>query len=148
MPAIFRRPAVWWFACALWAGLLFWLSSRPALHPPVAVRIPHADKIAHFSYFFIGGIFLSLALHSLKPRFPGKLILTVLAAAAIAGAIDEFHQSFVPNRSGNDPGDWLADVLGATTAAAILGKTILHPSRGRNCRKPENRARPGHRPAI
>ena len=129
MPAVLRRPAFWWLACLLWAGLLFWLSSRPAFHPPVAVRIAHADKIAHFTYFFLGGAFFSMALHSLKPRAPGKLVLTVLAAAATAGAIDEFHQSFVPNRTGNDPGDWLADVLGATAAATILGTTILRPAR-------------------
>jgi VanZ family protein len=33
------------------------------------------------------------------------------------GVADEFHQSFVPGRQGNDLGDMTADLIGATLGA-------------------------------
>ncbi|MEY3896711.1 MAG: hypothetical protein RLZZ214_2231 [Verrucomicrobiota bacterium] len=54
-----------------------------------------------------------------------KLITTAVVVVALIGALDEYHQSFTPGRSGNDPFDWLADLLGAT-AGAFAFKRIHH----------------------
>lgn len=101
-----------------WLGTLWWLSSRSV---PVA-KLPtfqFADKVAHFGYFFVGGILLSMALRDVLPKWKTRA-LSVIIASALIGAGDEFHQSFVPNRFGNDPWDWLADVLGGTAAALVV----------------------------
>lgn len=36
------------------------------------------------------------------------------------GVVDEYHQSFFKNRTGNDPFDWLADTLGAFFGALVF----------------------------
>lgn len=105
-------------AALLWLAALWWLSSRSA---PVG-KLPDfqfADKVAHFGYFFIGGCLLAITLRNAVPDWK-KRALCVIVASALIGAADEYHQSFVENRYGNDPWDWLADVLGGTTAALIV----------------------------
>jgi len=42
-----------------------------------------------------------------------------MAFTAVAGALDEFHQTFTPGRSGNDFFDWLADLSGGLLGAMI-----------------------------
>ena len=114
---------IWWprvaaFLWLLWLGTLWWLSSRSL---PVA-KLPtfqFADKVVHFGYFFVGGLLLAIALRDVLPNWKTRA-LCVIAASALIGAGDEFHQSFVPNRYGNDPWDWLANVLGGTAAALIV----------------------------
>jgi VanZ family protein len=110
-----RFAAILW---AIWLGTLWWLSSRSL---PVATlpTFQFTDKVAHFGYFFVGGSLLAVALRDVVPNWKPR-VFCVIAACALIGAGDEFHQSFVPNRYGNDPWDWLADVLGGTTAALIV----------------------------
>ena len=45
-----------------------------------------------------------------------NLVLVV----GLTGALDEWHQSHVPGRSGNDPADFAADLLGAVAGALLL----------------------------
>ncbi len=45
-----------------------------------------------------------------------------LAVLACLGALDEYRQSFTPGRSGNDPFDWLADVLGSATGLFLANR--------------------------
>ncbi len=102
------------------------LSSLPGqveLVPP----IDHFDKIVHFCYFFGGGGLLSAWLFRLRSDLPNwKAILSVtILTVALLGGLDEFHQTFTPGRSGNDPYDWLADILGAA-AGAFTFKRIHH----------------------
>lgn len=107
-------------AAAAWVGwlvVLWFLSSMPG-SPRRLPDIQFADKVAHFGYFFLGGLFLSRALRDRVPRWKHRA-MCLIAASAIIGAADEFHQSHVPNRCGNDPWDWLADVLGGTAAAFV-----------------------------
>jgi VanZ family protein len=112
-----HRP--WFFAVACWAGLLFFLSSRavPEVGGP---QIPHLDKIAHAVYFTAGSACFFMGVRLLCPRRHGRfaLLLAVLFCAVV-GALDEFHQSFVPERMGNDPFDWMADVLGGFLGSAV-----------------------------
>jgi VanZ family protein len=106
------RPLFWLISWCMWFSVLWLLSSSdPKLNN--GLTIPNIDKLYHFGYFMIGGFFAANLLH-LKPQFQWeKIVLIVTLVGAIVGAIDEYHQSFNPERSGNDLGDWLADTLGA-----------------------------------
>jgi len=105
------QAIVWLLLWAVWFGILWTLSgSNPQIDQ--APEIPHFDKVLHFGYFMIGGFCAANFFH-IKSRLPWKKIfLIVLLIGATVGAIDEYHQSFTPGRSGNDIGDWLADSLG------------------------------------
>lgn len=82
------------------------------------------DKVEHASYFCAGGLCFYLALRLMFPKLPtsSAMVLTIVFCSLI-GATDEFHQSFVPGRSGNDLGDWLADTFGGLFAA-LIGRKI------------------------
>lgn len=110
---------LWFFAVACWAGLLFFLSSR-AVPDVGGPEIPYFDKIAHAVYFTAGSACFFMGVRLLWPHRSGKfaLVLAVLLSAVV-GALDEFHQSFVPERMGNDPFDWMADVLGGFLGSAV-----------------------------
>ena len=47
-------------------------------------------------------------------------MITVVIVLAMVGVLDEWHQSWIPERSGNDFGDWLADVAGALAGALVF----------------------------
>lgn len=81
--------------------------------------VDHADKILHFTYFFFGGIACAGWLFRLRPEAPDwkRIVLLSIVLLSAVGVIDEWHQSHTPNRSGNDPGDMMADFLGAAAGA-------------------------------
>jgi len=82
--------------------------------------IIHPDKILHISYFFVGAFCLSISALLEHSRFSHQQRrIGLLILFAMIGAADEFHQSFTPGRSGNDPWDWLADVIGAGVGILI-----------------------------
>jgi VanZ family protein len=73
----------------------------------------------HFGYFFGGAGLLSAALFlqgDHPPSWPA-LMFRVCAILWLIGILDEWHQSWVPERSGNDVGDWLADATGTVVGA-------------------------------
>jgi VanZ family protein len=121
-----RNPRFWLVGFLLWFGVLWGLSSFRIPSDGVPL-VPHLDKIVHFGYFFGGSGLLCAWLFRRNPERPdwAKLISTAVLVIALIGALDEFHQSFTPGRSGNDPGDWLADLLGAV-AGAFTFKRFHH----------------------
>ncbi|MEN9974687.1 MAG: hypothetical protein RLZZ282_693 [Verrucomicrobiota bacterium] len=121
MLPLLRHPAIWFSALLSWFSLLWILSSLsglPEIIPPSP--IPHFDKVEHFGFFLGGGVLFAGCLLSLTPGPPAwpRIFGTALIALALIGVLDEYHQCFTPGRSGADPWDWLADVLGA--AAGVL----------------------------
>ena len=115
-----RHPAIWFSALALWVGLLWMLSSFSSAGPPMPVA--NLDKLAHFAYFLGGGILFAGCHFSLRPDRPewANILASAIIAMALIGFLDEWHQCFTPGRSGADPWDWLADVLGGTAGALTL----------------------------
>jgi VanZ family protein len=101
---------LWWFAVIIWAVVLWNLSASPSLQS--GPSFPLNDKFLHCGYFGGGAVCFLLALFGKTTPLPGwrTLALRSLPFTAIIGALDEFHQTFTPGRSGNDPWDWLADV--------------------------------------
>lgn len=120
LPAWLGAARFWLAAYAVWLVAL-WVLSSGSTTVPNAPQIPFMDKVAHFGYFFGGGGLLSAALFGGNPRISKtRLVLMVAIAAAVIGCLDEYHQTFTPGRSGNDPWDWLADVLGGTAGAFVF----------------------------
>jgi VanZ family protein len=80
------------------------------------------DKVFHFGYFFGGAGLLAAALFLRPSSVPnwGMIIVLVVVIASAVGLLDEWHQSWSPERSGNDPGDWLADAYGALAGALVF----------------------------
>ena len=124
MARLLRNPQFWFAGFLLWFAVLWWLSSF-SLVGKIAPPIPNFDKLAHFGYFFGGSGLLCAYLFRRKPDRPNwkAIIGGVIVAIALTGGLDEYHQSFTPGRSGNDPYDWLADVLGATAGAFTFKRT-------------------------
>lgn len=77
-------------------------------------------KIAHFTIYAVLGAMLINFFRSIKHRkiIGFKYTIISLAIAATYSCIDEFHQSFIPERDGN-PLDIVIDSLGACAGIAI-----------------------------
>jgi VanZ family protein len=102
-----------------YAALLFWISS---LSPPDAPTygLEWGDKINHAGAFGLMAILWFRASAWFLPRSSRRTrCLLTLALVALYGATDEIHQSFVPGRE-SDITDWIADVVGATLAIAVI----------------------------
>lgn len=123
---LLRAQIFWLASLILWVATLCILSSSSKNMPEGAPEIPHIDKILHFGYFFGGGIIFAtwiLLWKGASAKFVFRIVIPLTILACI-GALDEYRQSFVPGRSGNDPFDWLADVLGSATG--LLVANIFH----------------------
>lgn len=123
------KPAAYLFLLLVWLVTLWFLSEGHPT-PENAPSFLHLDKIAHFGYFFGGGgllaAWLGLRQRMKSPDRPLRnVFFIVLLAGCVIGRLDEYHQSFTPGRSGNDGGDWLADILGAATGAWVMLCLVL-----------------------
>ncbi len=120
-PARARRLVAGVLALA-WAGLVFWLSSRPDPLPISLASFPGSDKVLHGSAYAVLGALLVLA--TAGARFPARRAVVIAAAlASLYGVTDELHQSFVPGRD-TSAGDWIADTVGALAGAAAAAASL------------------------
>lgn len=106
-----------WFPSIAVAGAIFYLShqSQP---PGDAVLDLVSDCLLHFCAYGILGLCLVWgATDRLRRRLSGKAALLLIGTAMLYGLSDEWHQSFIPERT-SSLGDWVADSLGA--AVCIL----------------------------
>ncbi|MEX1049415.1 MAG: VanZ family protein [Akkermansiaceae bacterium] len=119
-------PRFWLAAFLLWFGVL-WVLSSFAIAGPETPPVTHFDKVAHFGFFFGGSGLLTAFFYRLNPGQPNwkLLFIGVVGVLAAVGALDEWRQSHVPGRSGNDLADWLADVTGAVSGCFVF-KAIHH----------------------
>jgi VanZ family protein len=120
-----KTSALWWFGVLVWGAVLWTLSANSTL--PSGPSFPLKDKLLHCTYFCGGAFCLLLALHGKRSSLPSwrALVIPAFLFTAIIGALDEFHQTFTPGRSGNDPWDWLADVTGGVLAAWIVIRLLI-----------------------
>lgn len=106
----------------LWAALVLILTSIPSPSLVVDPPVPGTDKVGHLALY---GVLAFLSARA-APAARGPLaMLALLAAISAFGAVDEWHQQFVPGRS-QDRADWFAD-----TAGAAIGIFIAQTARRR-----------------
>lgn len=106
-----------WLPVALYAAVIFGLSSIPSLPAPPG---PLTDKDIHFGFYagFTALIVRALAGGRLSQVSLGVAVASV-GLAVLYGASDELHQSFVPGRTMSGM-DLVADAIGASLAAVVL----------------------------
>ena len=96
-----------------WVVLTFFLTSFP--NPRVPLLFRFADKVAHLGFYAVMG--LLCAFWRRESGVPaGRAILEALFFTAVAGAVDEVHQYWIPGRSA-EFFDWVMDALGGGIGA-------------------------------
>ncbi len=126
-----RRGRLYFAMLAGWVALTLTLTSIP--NPGFAPSFPGADKIAHFGFYGVAGFLFVLWR---RETGKGAAVAVVWAAifAALLGAVDEFHQQWIPGRS-MEFLDWVTDVAGGTAGgfcsavAASIFPILLTPRR-------------------
>jgi len=129
----------------LYAMFIFYLSSNQSISSPVAIIhflkpilkslespgfefilypfyffAKYLDKTAHMVLYAGFGFFLYLTLkNSPYQRLRSRAFLFAIIIGTAYGAIDEFHQSFVPGRT-ESIYDLFADAIGVTLAQTII----------------------------
>jgi VanZ family protein len=110
-----------WGPAALWAAVLFLLSGWSGLN----VDLPSgADKFVHAGLYLVLGLSLAWGKVRTGLGVPGVLLLLIGVGY---GALDEWHQSFVPGRTVS-MGDWVADSAGVMLGL-VLFSSFLSRSR-------------------
>jgi VanZ family protein len=103
-----------WFRSACIAGALF----MAAVLLFGAERIGEINQVPNWlhkvEHFFYYGIMAVLVAHGVGRRF----LWIAIAAAPLVGALDEWHQLYVPGRN-SSVYDWMVDAAG--TIAAVYG---------------------------
>ena len=83
------------------------------------IDIPNIDKLFHFVEYFILGALLVRAFANSSDKANFKLILLLsILIASIYGALDEFHQRFIPGRS-PEIFDIFSDIIGSFSGALL-----------------------------
>ncbi|MEN9469166.1 MAG: hypothetical protein RL630_899 [Verrucomicrobiota bacterium] len=118
---ILRCGPLLWALFVIWLGILFFFSSSES-PKDMPTLLPHQDKVIHFVFYAGGACALAGALtRSFSLRGAWLLVPTVIVLA-LAGALDEYNQQFVPGRMGMDPLDWVADITGAAFGVLVLAR--------------------------
>jgi VanZ family protein len=97
---------------AVWAAVIFTLSSIPSLDSGLGTWDTVLRKLAHLAEYAVLGALLYRALR----REPAAIALGSLYAVT-----DEVHQAFVSGRQGS-PLDWLIDTVGVVAGALLLSR--------------------------
>lgn len=79
-------------------------------NPPVPPGLGRFDKVVHFAMYALLAALLVWAWADGRPS--AIVVIATLLAVAAYGALDEWHQQFIPGRS-MELNDWLADSAGA-----------------------------------
>jgi VanZ family protein len=98
---------------AVWVAFTLTLTSIP--NPQLAPTFLGADKVAHFGFYGVGG-FLFVLWRMESGKAAVVAVLCAALFAALLGAVDEFHQQWIPGRS-MEFFDWVADFTGGSTGA-------------------------------
>jgi VanZ family protein len=104
-----------WGPAALWAAVLFLLSEIEGLGRGLPTG---GDKLAHGGLYFMLGLSLAWGKRRIGAGVPGLLLLLMGVGY---GALDEWHQSFVPGRY-SSVGDWVADSAGVMLGLVLFSR--------------------------
>ena len=104
------RNRLYFSMLAAWVALTLTLTSIPNLN--IGPNFPWEDKVAHFGFYGVAGFLFVLWRREIGK---GAAVAVAWAAifAALLGAVDEFHQQWIPGRS-MELLDWVMDFAGGT----------------------------------
>ncbi len=108
-----------WLAVAAWAGLIFLLSAQPGLRVSSDPGVDGPTR--HVAHIVVYAVLTALIGWALTRHQPPTLRIALIAGglALLYGATDEWHQTFVPSRTGR-PEDLIWDALGALVGIGAL----------------------------
>jgi VanZ family protein len=104
-----------WGPVVLWAAVLFLLSELQWSGRDLPIG---SDKLAHGGLYLILGLSLGWGRRSAGSSVPW---VTMLLVGVGYGALDEWHQSFVPGRDVS-VGDWVADGAGVLLGLVLFSR--------------------------
>ena len=93
-----------------WVALILTLTSIP--DPVFGPSFPGADKLAHFGFYGVMGFLFVLWRREIGTGASAAIVCAAIFAALL-GAVDEFHQQWIPGRS-MELLDWAMDFAGGT----------------------------------
>jgi VanZ family protein len=108
-----------WLPSLCWMGVIFYLSSRSGTELQGMFPFFDSFNFGHFFAFFILALLYYWALFPCEARIKMDIRLLAVLLSALYGISDEFHQSFIPNRT-PDVLDIVNDGLGAASAMLLL----------------------------
>jgi VanZ family protein len=98
---------------------LYWLALFVLTHlPPNTLHGPGGDKLHHFLAYMVLSFMLGATFWQVFPKRRRIVPILVILVGAGYGVFDELTQ--IPVGRDAEVGDWIADISGATTAAAAL----------------------------
>lgn len=104
-----------WGPAALWALVLFLLSELRGVPEPLTPLTVIPSPLIHVLLYTTLGAALAWGRHHGPLRPPHAVLLGI---GYVYGALDEWHQSFVPGRTPS-AADWVADMVGVTLGYAL-----------------------------
>jgi VanZ family protein len=118
--AAWRVPVpIRWLPVLLWAGLIFLLSAQPGLHVSADPGVDRPIReFAHICTYAVLTILTGWALAG-HQRPSRRVVLIAAVLAFLYGISDEWHQTYVPSRSGR-PQDLVWDGIGIVIGCAVL----------------------------
>jgi hypothetical protein len=114
-----------WVPLAMWVVLIFIGSSIPHLTNEEFGMPPGSDKIVHVVEYLVLAVLFCRGFGVQRLGGRVSVWLLVVAICLALGAIDEYHQRFIPGRDSNIL-DFAADVIGVLCGAS-LGVWRLKP---------------------
>lgn len=117
MESEMRLGRGFWMLAALWAAIIFTLSSIPGRSFP-AMAVFNYDKVLHATVYAVLGGMCYLAARGTWAIRPVRLVVGCTLVAIVYGLTDEFHQRFVPGRS-SDIHDVMADGVGGLVGSLV-----------------------------
>ena len=113
-----------WTILGIYCALIFFVSSIPGTE----ISAPVDDRISHTVVFMGLGVLLLAAFASVIRQWSRPAITGVLASGIVYGALDEWHQSFVPYRDSSMK-DLLFDTIGVILAIVVVRVMLRWSSR-------------------
>ncbi len=113
-PHAIGRWMWYWAPLALYAGIIFYLSSlsHPEDELPELLIKQVGDKVLHLVEYGVLGVLCYRAFRwGAGPVVARQALMLAIVAASFYGLTDEWHQSFVPPRESSWL-DWVTDTVG------------------------------------
>jgi VanZ family protein len=99
-----------WAPPVAWASLILIATSVPVPGTLASEAPIGADKLVHIALYGVLGWLTHRAVETVSAR----AAIRVFIVTSLLGAVDEWHQRFIPGRS-PATADWVADTIGAAT---------------------------------